>query len=121
MDNKAQICFVSLYFSAVLLNIPFNFLYGVILTFTGLVIYAYFDNERCDPLLEGVITNSNQVCFCCGLLYLPLYVFACLSLGFIFILDSRLAIFGGRNCSFGFLLVVFSLSCHCFKCVLLSF
>ena len=37
-----------------------------------------------------------------------------------FVLDSRLVIFGDRNCPFGFLLVVFWLWCRCFKCVLLS-
>ena len=40
---------------------------------------------------------------------------------FFFILDSRFANFWERNCSFGFLLIVFLLWCRCFKCALLSF
>ena len=70
------------------------------------------------PVIFWLIVPKR--CFCYGLLYLSLYVFACMSWWNIF-LDSRLAIFGGRNCSFGYLLVVFWLWCRYFKCVLLSF
>ena len=48
-------------FSAVLLNIPLLIIYGIILCLTGVVMYAYFANEGCDPLAEGIISNGNQV------------------------------------------------------------
>ena len=48
-------------FSAVLLNIPLVIIYGIILCLTGVVMYAYFANEGCDPLAEGKISNGNQV------------------------------------------------------------
>lgn len=46
---------------AVLLNIPLVIIYGIILCLTGVVMYAYFANDGCDPLAEGTVTNGNQV------------------------------------------------------------
>ena len=52
------------------------------------------------------------------------YFCHCMSLhvcpGASFILDSRLANFGEKNCPFSFLLVVFRVWYRCVKCVLLS-
>ncbi|ELT93800.1 hypothetical protein CAPTEDRAFT_220652 [Capitella teleta] len=46
---------------SVLLNIPFVFLL-VCLAFTnGVMVLAYFAKERCDPLLNGDISSSNQI------------------------------------------------------------
>ena len=49
------------YSSAVLINIPLVLIYGIILCLTGVVMYAYFANDGCDPLAEGAVTNGNQV------------------------------------------------------------
>ena len=58
-------------------------------------------------------------CFCYGLLFLSLYVFACISWWFLLLLFwIAVCQFWERNCTFGFLLVVFWCSC-CFKCVLI--
>ena len=56
-----NICDVLFYYSAVLLNIPFIILFGIILNLTGVLMYAYFANESCDPLADGAVTNGNQV------------------------------------------------------------
>ena len=46
---------------AVLLNVPLTLFYGVILFLMGSVMYAYFQNENCDPLGAGIVKNGNQV------------------------------------------------------------
>ena len=46
---------------AVLLNIPLTLFYGVLLFLLGSVMYAYYANEQCDPLLAGFVSNGNQV------------------------------------------------------------
>ena len=48
-------------FRAALLSVPLVLLYGALLCLTGMVMYAYFANEGCDPLAAGMITNGNQV------------------------------------------------------------
>ena len=59
------------------------------------------------PPPQNFFLTAPRRSFCCGLLFLSLYTFACMSWWFVFILDSPLAIFWGRNCPFGYLLVVF--------------
>ncbi|WAR18774.1 SC5AC-like protein [Mya arenaria] len=44
-----------------LLNIPFLVIYGVLLALVGLLLYAYFTLEQCDPYLSGAISNNNQL------------------------------------------------------------
>ncbi|XP_052275094.1 sodium-coupled monocarboxylate transporter 1-like [Dreissena polymorpha] len=44
-----------------LLNVPLQFVYSLILTLVGLVIYAYFVEKQCDPYLSGAISNYNQL------------------------------------------------------------
>ena len=46
---------------AALLSVPLVLLYGALLCLTGMVMFAYFANEGCDPLAAGMITNGNQV------------------------------------------------------------
>ncbi|KAK3583609.1 hypothetical protein CHS0354_039431 [Potamilus streckersoni] len=46
---------------AVLLNVPLILLYGGVLIFTGMVLYAYFMVRNCDPLTAGYVANGNQV------------------------------------------------------------
>jgi len=50
-------------FSSCLLNIPLQVIYGTLLALVGLLIYANFAIEQCDPYLSGAITNNNQVSF----------------------------------------------------------
>ena len=59
-------------------------------------------------------------CFCCGLLFLSLYVFACMSCWFFLSLIAIWPLVWDRNGPFGILFVVFWFWCRCFKCVLLS-
>ncbi|KAL4229363.1 Sodium-dependent multivitamin transporter [Mactra antiquata] len=42
-------------------SIPLGIVYGLILTLTGLLLYAYFANEECGPLMSGKIGNINQL------------------------------------------------------------
>ncbi|XP_052769254.1 sodium-coupled monocarboxylate transporter 1-like isoform X2 [Mya arenaria] len=44
-----------------LLNIPLIVIYGVVLSLVGLLLYAYFTLEQCDPYLSGAISNNNQL------------------------------------------------------------
>ncbi|KAL3876940.1 hypothetical protein ACJMK2_034719 [Sinanodonta woodiana] len=46
---------------AILLNVPLILVYGVILIFTGMVLYAYFVVRDCDPVTAGYVANGNQV------------------------------------------------------------
>ncbi|XP_060556633.1 sodium-coupled monocarboxylate transporter 2-like [Ruditapes philippinarum] len=46
---------------ATLLNIPLDFIFTSILILTGLVLYAYFVTQACDPLESDKISNPNQV------------------------------------------------------------
>ena len=57
------VCKFSHYFNfrAALLSVPLVLLYGALLCLTGMVMFAYFANEECEPLAAGMITNSNQV------------------------------------------------------------
>ena len=71
------------------------------------------------PPIIFLLTIQRR-CFCCGLLFLSLYVLACMSWYFCFILDCLLGNFWERNYHFGFFLVVFWLWCRFFKCALLS-
>ena len=48
-------------YRAALLSVPLVLLYGALLCLTGMVMFAYFANEECDPLAAGMITNGNQV------------------------------------------------------------
>ncbi|XP_060578332.1 sodium-dependent multivitamin transporter-like [Ruditapes philippinarum] len=43
------------------LTIPLMLVYGVILTITGLLLYAYFVNEQCCPIESGKVGNANQL------------------------------------------------------------
>ena len=80
------------------------------------------------PLTKVIfLLTVPRLCFCCGLLYftllfLSLYIFALCMYGLVkfLIWIAIWPIFGKRNCPFDFLLVMFSLWCRCFKCVLLS-
>jgi len=36
-------------------------MYGIVLGLTGIMLYAFFSLEECDPYLSGVIGNRNQV------------------------------------------------------------
>ncbi|XP_076464575.1 sodium-coupled monocarboxylate transporter 1-like isoform X2 [Babylonia areolata] len=47
--------------AAFLLNTPLNGGYGVILTLTGLLLYAYVVTIGCDPYSAGLISNKNQM------------------------------------------------------------
>ena len=69
--------------------------------------FFFFFTDRSKAVFLLWCTISVNVCV--------LYMSWC----FLF-LDGRWANFGGRNCPFCFLLVVFLLWCRCFKCVLLS-
>ncbi|KAK7508626.1 hypothetical protein BaRGS_00000192 [Batillaria attramentaria] len=44
-----------------LLNVPLLFLYGPLLTLTGLLLYAYVVTTGCDPYRAGLISNKNQM------------------------------------------------------------
>ena len=61
--SLAKICSVSLFFSSMLLLAPALTIMFVLTCLTGLVVFAYYHKEGCDPLRAGYITNSNQVCF----------------------------------------------------------
>ncbi|XP_045187276.2 sodium-coupled monocarboxylate transporter 2-like [Mercenaria mercenaria] len=43
------------------LSIPLMLIYGLILSMTGLLLYAYFVNEECGPIAAGKIGNANQL------------------------------------------------------------
>ena len=45
--------------SAVYIALPFFFLFGTLLALMGLVMYAYYHD--CDPLLNGRISQSDQM------------------------------------------------------------
>ncbi|XP_052767858.1 sodium-coupled monocarboxylate transporter 1-like [Mya arenaria] len=44
-----------------LLNVPLVVIYGAVLGYAGLLMYAYFTIEQCDPYLSGAISNNNQL------------------------------------------------------------
>jgi hypothetical protein len=47
--------------STLLLNIPANALLTFLACFTGLTVFAYYSDIRCDPLVNKDVSNSNQV------------------------------------------------------------
>ncbi|ELU04804.1 hypothetical protein CAPTEDRAFT_201499 [Capitella teleta] len=46
---------------SLLLNIPFLLLLVCLAFINGVIVLAYFAKERCDPLLNGDISSSNQI------------------------------------------------------------
>jgi len=56
----------------VLLNIPTNILLTVLVSSTGLTVFAYFASSRCDPLANNDIDNANQV-----IILFQFYSFSC--------------------------------------------
>ena len=105
---------------------PRNFtLFTIIKRWNG-GLFQYQINEaflfKCSVIF--LLTVPRQ-CFSCGLLFMSLYAFACMSWWFFFFFFfffwiSVWPIFWERNCPFGFALVVFWSWCRCFKCILLS-
>ena len=67
--------------------------------------YIYKDeySQLIKPPVIFFLAVSRR-CFCCGLLFLSLYVFACMSWWNLYF-GQRLATFWERNCPFGFLFV----------------
>ena len=96
-----------------------RYTYWVLNNFTSpytIIIYQEGYLLVLDMIAHLRLTVHRRCFYCC---LLSLYVLACTS-WWVFILDSRLANCWERDYPFGFLLVVFWLWCHCFKCVLLS-
>ena len=68
------------------------------------------------PIPVIFLLTIPRRCFCCGLLFLSLYVFACMP-WWTFILDNRFANLG-KKLSFWLSAFEFWLWCRCFKCVI---
>ena len=49
------------FFSTFLLNLPFTMVYNIVMVMTGLVMYAYFASQDCDPVSAGYVSTANQV------------------------------------------------------------
>jgi hypothetical protein len=47
--------------SVLLLNIPAIALLTLIVCFTGLTVFAYYADMRCDPLVNKDVSSPNQV------------------------------------------------------------
>ena len=72
------------------------------------------------PPISNILLTVPRAYFCCCLLFLSLYVFACISWWIFYFGLPFGHLFLERDCPFGSLLVVFWFSCRCFECVLFS-
>ena len=62
------------YFSSVVFTAVFYALFGTLVCFCGLVLYAFYETQGCDPLRASFIANSNQVCFSITSLFISVCV-----------------------------------------------